>query len=249
MVADRENSALGPRRDLPQTGRPAPGAHLHSDRGAPMTSKCTAHCSRPRRDPFTEPPSGVRRSAVLKYHPGWPLPRHHRRDRLPNVLPLVQHRTSPWRDRDAHPGRRAPQSNPERAGAARADPSSRLDLVIPNASSHNRMPPPQAVWINPPTHNRRNCSYRLREHLDQTLHRLALPGTDLVRMDLMLRGDLLQRPVHATFAFSSPENRRRLLLICIPPSGGGIHLSAHLRCYSADIALLFSPTTAGQGEF
>ena len=29
----------------------------------------------------------------------------------------------------------------------------------------------------------------------------------------------------ATFAFNSPENRRRLLLICIPPSGGGIHLS------------------------
>ena len=28
----------------------------------------------------------------------------------------------------------------------------------------------------------------------------------------------------ATFAFSSPENLRRLLLICIPPSGGGIHL-------------------------
>ena len=29
----------------------------------------------------------------------------------------------------------------------------------------------------------------------------------------------------ATFAFSSPENLRRLLLICIPPSGGGIHLN------------------------
>ena len=29
----------------------------------------------------------------------------------------------------------------------------------------------------------------------------------------------------ATFAFSSPENLRRLLLVCIPPSGGGIHLS------------------------
>ena len=65
----------------------------------------------------------------------------------------------------------------------------------------------------------------LREYLDQTLHRLALPGTDLVRMDLMLRGDLLQRSIpakrlrrlllSATFAFSSPENLRRLLLICI----------------------------------
>ena len=37
----------------------------------------------------------------------------------------------------------------------------------------------------------------LREYLDQTLDRLALPGTDLVRMDLMLRGDLLQRSIPA----------------------------------------------------
>ena len=37
----------------------------------------------------------------------------------------------------------------------------------------------------------------LREYLDQTLHRLALPGADLVRMDLMLRGDLLQRSIPA----------------------------------------------------
>ena len=29
----------------------------------------------------------------------------------------------------------------------------------------------------------------LREHLDQILDRLALPGTHLVRMDLMLRGE------------------------------------------------------------
>ena len=69
----------------------------------------------------------------------------------------------------------------------------------------------------------------LREHLDQTLDCLALPGADLVRMDLVLRGDLLQRPrapiscsvrsprsaSSATFAFSSSENLRRLLLICI----------------------------------
>ena len=62
------------------------------------------------------------------------------------------HRTSPWRDRDAHPGRRASQSNPERAGAARADPSSRLD---PSSQRFVRGIPqpdplPQAVWINPP---------------------------------------------------------------------------------------------------
>ena len=37
----------------------------------------------------------------------------------------------------------------------------------------------------------------LREYLDQTLDRLALPGTDLVRMNLVLRGDLLQRSIPA----------------------------------------------------
>ena len=59
----------------------------------------------------------------------------------------------------------------------------------------------------------------LREHLDQTLHRLALPGTDLVRVDLVLRGDLLKRPVtpkrlqrHLRLRLQLPENLRRLLL-------------------------------------
>ena len=130
---------------------------LHSDRGAPMTSKCTAQLladlgvtrslSRPQvsdDNPFSEA-----QFKTLKYHPGFPGRFHDitARDRLlPNVLPLVQHRTSPWRDRDAHPGRRPSQSNPERAGAARADPSSRLDPSSRNASfegSHNRIPFPK----------------------------------------------------------------------------------------------------------
>ena len=126
------------RRDLPQPGRPAPGAHpALRPRRADDEQVHRTTARRPRRDPFTEPPSGVRRQPLLRgavQDPEvpprlpWPLPRHHRRNRLlPNVLPLVQHRTSPWRDRDAHPGRRPSQSNPERAGAARADPSSRLD--------------------------------------------------------------------------------------------------------------------------
>ena len=99
----------------------------------------------------------------------WPLPRHHRRDRLlPNVLPLVQHRTSPWRDRDAHPGRRASQSNPERAGAARADPSSRLD---PSSRTLRSRDPttgsPSPSRLDQPTcdtHNRRNCSVNRNRH-------------------------------------------------------------------------------------
>jgi len=48
----------------------------------------------------------------------------------------------------------------------------------------------------------------LREHLRQTFDRLALPGANLVRMDLILRGDLLKRPL-------APKR---------------LHLSAHLRC-------------------
>ena len=134
---------------------------LHSDRGAPMTSKCTAQLladlgvtrslSRPQvsdDNPFSEA-----QFKTLKYHPGFPgrFPRHHRRDRLlPNVLPLVQHRTSPWRDRDAHPGRRASQSNPERAGAARAALQAawtrhpeRFVRGIPQPH-----PLPQAVWTS-----------------------------------------------------------------------------------------------------
>ena len=35
----------------------------------------------------------------------------------------------------------------------------------------------------------------LRKHLNQTLDHLAVRGTDLVRMDLVLRGDLLKRPL------------------------------------------------------
>ena len=54
----------------------------------------------------------------------------------------------------------------------------------------------------------------LREHLDQTLDRLALPGTDLVRMDLVLRGDLLKRPV----APKRLQRHLRLQLSRKPPS-------------------------------
>ena len=80
----------------------------------------------------------------------------------------VPHRTSPWRDRDAHPGRRASQSNPERAGAARADPSSRLD---PSSRTLRSRDPttgsPSPSRLDQPTcdtHNRRNCSVNRNRH-------------------------------------------------------------------------------------
>ena len=59
----------------------------------------------------------------------------------------------------------------------------------------------------------------LREHLDQTLDRLALPGTDLVRMNLVLRGDLLQRPL-------APKRRQRHLRLQL--SRKSMSLAAHL---------------------
>ena len=68
----------------------------------------------------------------------------------------------------------------------------------------------------------------LREYLDQTLHRLALPCAHLVRMDFVLRRDFLKRPLAAKrfqshLRLQLPQNLPRLLLIRIPPSDGGIH--------------------------
>ena len=111
----------------------------------------------------------------------FPTPRAGTRSRdrlLPNVLPLVQHRTSPWRDRDAHPGRRPSQSNPERAGAARADPSSRLD---PSSRTLRSRDPttgsPSPSRLDQPTcdtHNRRNCSANRNRHCLKVVDRFRL---------------------------------------------------------------------------
>ena len=117
MVADRENAALAAtliEETCLKQGIEPQVLTLHSDRGAPMTSKCTAQLladlgvtrslSRPQvsdDNPFSEA-----QFKTLKYHPGFPgaLRRHYRRHRLlPVVLPLVQHRAPPCRDRDAHP--------------------------------------------------------------------------------------------------------------------------------------------------
>ena len=139
MVADRENSALAGRlieETCHKQGVQPQVLTLHSDRGAPMTSKCTAQLladlgvtrslSRPQvsdDNPFSEA-----QFKTLKYHPGFP-------GRFHDITAAIAFcrtfflGTTPniaMRDRHAHPGRRASQSNPERAGAARADPASRL---------------------------------------------------------------------------------------------------------------------------
>ena len=123
----------------------------------------------------------------------WPLPRHHRRDRLlPNVLPMVQHRTSPWRDRDAHPGRRPSQSNPERAGAARADPASRLD---PSSRTLRSRDPttgsPSPSRLDQPTcdtHNRRNCSVNRNRHCLKVVDRFRRTMNNFGGASLYMRG-------------------------------------------------------------
>ena len=116
MVAERENAALAAtlieqtclKHDIaPQV------LTLHSDRGAPMTSRCTAQlladlgvtrslsCPRVSDDnPFSEA-----QFKTLKYHPGFPGRFAHidaATTLKPLVLPLVQHRAPPRRDRDAH---------------------------------------------------------------------------------------------------------------------------------------------------
>ena len=70
--------------------------------------------------------------------------------------------------------------------------------------------------------------HTVREHLAKPFHRLALPCAHLVRMNLVLRGNLLQRPIapkrfQRDLRFQLPENLR-LFVIAYPSSVGGIHL-------------------------
>ena len=152
------------RRDLPQTGRPAPGAHpALRPRRADDEQVHRTTARRPRRDPFTEPPSGVRRQPLLRgpvQDPEvpprlpWPLPRHHRAIAFCRTF-------FPWYNTehrhggiamltpdDVHHNRT--QSVLEQRGGGPFKPPG---PVIPNASFEEIPQPdplPQAVWINPP---------------------------------------------------------------------------------------------------
>ena len=114
MVADRENSALAGRliqQSCLKHGVQPRVLTLHSDRGAPMTSQCTAQLladlgvtrslSRPQvsdDNPFSEA-----QFKTLKYHPSFPgrFGDQGHQDVLSIVLPLVQCRAPPWRHLDA----------------------------------------------------------------------------------------------------------------------------------------------------
>ena len=167
MVADRENSALAGRlieETCHKQGVEPEVLTLHSDRGAPMTSKCTAQLladlgvtrslSRPQvsdDNPFSEA-----QFKTLKYHPGFP-------SRFPDQQAAIAFcRTFfPWYNTehrhggiamltpdDVHHGRATDVlSQRERTlQAAWAAHPERFVRGIPKPS-----PLPAAVWINPPT--------------------------------------------------------------------------------------------------
>ena len=166
MVADRENSALAGRlieETCHKQGVQPQVLTLHSDRGAPMTSKCTAQLladlgvtrslSRPQvsdDNPFSEA-----QFKTLKYHPGFP-------GRFHDITAAIAFcRTFfPWYNTehrhggiamltpdDVHHNRT--QSVLEQRGrtlqAAWTRHPERFVRGIPQPH-----PLPQAVWINPP---------------------------------------------------------------------------------------------------
>ena len=166
MVANRENSALAGRlieATCRKQGVEPRVLTLHSDRGAPMTSKCTAQLladlgvtrslSRPQvsdDNPFSEA-----QFMTLKYHPGFP-------GRFPDIAAATDFCRSffPWYNSehrhagiamltpdDVHHGRaRAVLARRERTlEAAWANHPERFVRGIPKPS-----PLPKQVWINPP---------------------------------------------------------------------------------------------------
>ena len=132
MVADRENSALAGRLIQQSCLKHGvqPRVLTLSDRGAPMTSQCTAQLladlgvtrslSRPQvsdDNPFSEA-----QFKTLKYHPSFPgrvRGSGPSQDVLSIVLPLVQCRAPPWRHLDANP--RAGPLRERRSGHCRQE--------------------------------------------------------------------------------------------------------------------------------
>ena len=117
MVAERESAALAARlieQSCLKQAIPPQVLTLHSDRGRAHDQQVhRATARRPRGHALAEPPPGQRRQPLLRGAVQDPeissrlpraLRRHRRRDRLlPLLLPLVQHRAPPCRDRDARP--------------------------------------------------------------------------------------------------------------------------------------------------
>ena len=176
MVADRENAALAAtliEETCLKQGIEPQVLTLHSDRGAPMTSKCTAQLladlgvtrslSRPQvsdDNPFSEA-----QFKTLKYHPGFP-------GRFEDITAAIAFCRSffPWYNTEhRHAGiamltpddvhhHRAPDVLAKRGRTLQA-----AWALHPERFVHGTPKPaplPEAVWINPPGHfhNRRNES-------------------------------------------------------------------------------------------
>ena len=166
MVADRENSALAGRlieETCHKQGVEPQVLTLHSDRGAPMTSKCTAQLladlgvtrslSRPQvsdDNPFSEA-----QFKTLKYHPGFP-------SRFPDIDAATSFCRPffPWYNAEHRHGGIA-MLTPDEVHPGRAQTVlAQRERTLPAAWTprpercvrglHYRSPLPEAVWINPP---------------------------------------------------------------------------------------------------
>ncbi len=166
MVADRENSALAGRlieETCNKQGVRPKVLTLHSDRGSPMTSKCTAQLladlgvtrslSRPQvsdDNPFSEA-----QFKTLKYHPGFPgrfLACEHATGYCRSFFPWynTEHRhggISMLTPDDVHHGRAQTvlAQRQRTLDAAWAAHPERFVRGLPKTH-----PLPEAVWINPP---------------------------------------------------------------------------------------------------
>jgi putative transposase len=166
MVADRENSALAGRlieETCTKHGVEPEVLTLHSDRGSPMTSKCTAQLlgdlgvtrslSRPQvsdDNPFSEA-----QFKTLKYQPGFPrrfagidhatghcrsfFPWYNTEHRHGGISMLTPH--------DVHYGQ-APAVLAQRQRTLEAAWAAHPERFVRGIPKHS--PLPEAVWINPP---------------------------------------------------------------------------------------------------
>ena len=166
MVADRENSALAGRlieQTCHKQGVQPQVLTLHSDRGAPMTSKCTAQLladlgitrslSRPQvsdDNPFSEA-----QFKTLKYHPGFPG----RFDDIHAAIALCRS-FFPWYNTEHRHGGIA-MLTPDDVHHGRAHTVlQQREQTLRDAWDHHPerfvrgipkpLPIPEAVWINPP---------------------------------------------------------------------------------------------------
>ena len=166
MVADRENSALAGRlieETCTKQGVEPEVLTLHSDRGSPMTSKCTAQLlgdlgvtrslSRPQvsdDNPFSEA-----QFKTLKYHPGFPrrfTDIHHATGHCRSFFPWynTEHRhggISMLTPHDVHHGL-APGVIAERKRTLKAAWAAHPECFVRGTPKPS--PLPEAVWINPP---------------------------------------------------------------------------------------------------